>query len=74
MYLNVKFLKKCYQEIQENIDIILVSLSKQILEAVKIDTFHYITFRASYNKWRYNRVNGKVTNWKKTVVPIPDGS
>lgn len=52
MYLNVKFFKKCYEEIQENIDIILVSLSKQNLEAVKkIDRFHYITFRASYNKW-----------------------
>lgn len=52
MYLNVKFFKKCCEEIQENIDIILVSLSKQNLEAVKkIDKFHCITFRASYNKW-----------------------
>ena len=52
MYLNVKKFLKCCEEIQENIGIILVSLSKQNLEAVKkIDKFHYITFRTSYNKW-----------------------
>lgn len=75
-YLQVRKVRKsCSKEIQENIDIILVFLSKQNLEAIK----RFLNFTTSTLELRKtndikHEVNGNLTDWKKIFVQRTDGS
>lgn len=77
-YLQVRKVRKsCSKEIQENIDIILVFLSKQNLEAIKKKRF--LNFTTSTLELRKtndikHEVNGNLTDWKKIFVQRTDGS